>query len=137
MTGILLVATSLSHPLSDTAERNAPVRASKWDVETSIERPRGTDMPIFHPVTPDIGYLAEPSRCTILPLLGPVVLPRSFLRTGWLPPTSCAGWRYILENRPGHPEVLGLGREGLPAVLDSFSHFSHINTRLVHISRVV
>jgi len=37
----------------------------------------------------------------------------------------------------GHPEVLGLGRDGLPAVLDSFSHFPHINTRLVHISRVV
>jgi CheY-like chemotaxis protein len=37
----------------------------------------------------------------------------------------------------GHPEVLGVGRDGLPAVLDSFSHFPHINTRLVHISRVV
>jgi hypothetical protein len=36
-----------------------------------------------------------------------------------------------------HPEVLSLGRDGLPAVLDSFSHFPHINTRLVHISRVV
>jgi hypothetical protein len=39
--------------------------------------------------------------------------------------------------------ILGVGtdcppaRMARPAVLDSFSHFAHINVRLVHISRVV
>jgi transposase-like protein len=34
-------------------------------------------------------------------------------------------------------ECPSCSRDGLPAVLDSFSHFPHINTHLVHISRVV
>ena len=32
----------------------------------------------------------------------------------------------------GHLEVLCLGRDGLPAVLDSFSHFPHINGRFIY-----
>jgi hypothetical protein len=44
-------------------------------------------------------------------------------------PTTCTGNWGVGSTAPGE--------DGAPAVLDSFSHFSHMSKQLVHISRVV